>query len=105
MAFLSEFIPHLLGRPTVCLQDFNGYHSTFPMSFWNKTGGVRRSRDPRELVFNTQKKKRKRECVSYYLALSPLSDLKFLSCLDGVLLRFTREHVLANVDADPLLTC
>lgn len=30
MAFLSEFILHLLGRPAVCLQDFNGYNSTFP---------------------------------------------------------------------------
>lgn len=62
-------------------------------------------RDPRELVV----RKKGRE-FSRYLVLSPLGDLKFLSCLDDVLLRFARGHVFANVDgtqqhADPLLIC
>lgn len=48
---------------------------------------------------------KKGECVSFYLVFSPLGDLEFLSRLDGVPLRFTREHVFPNVDADPLLTC
>lgn len=40
-------------------------------------------RDPRELVF-----RKKGRAFSRYLVLSPLGDLKFRSCLDGVLLRF-----------------
>lgn len=85
--------PRLLGRPAAYRQGFNGNHSTFLRSRGRRHPGWRRDGFQEMYAF------------SFYLSLS----LTFPGCLDGVLLRFTRGHVLANVDgpqqhSDPLLT-
>lgn len=87
--------PRLLGRPVAYLQGFNGNHSTFLRSRGRRHPGRRRDGFQEMDTF------------SCYLSLS--LSLTFPGCLDGVLLRFTRGHVLANVDgpqqhSDPLLT-